>query len=182
VSRSANDFLLPWGFISNEKVEESMLRHIGADSPNKHVQFVLETRLIVEKKLRDAWLEGVCHAAMRHDQPLAKSLEGKTQAMFQRKVATFSYNQYGLARIPFHRIAHTDHHNAIRGNIGTRDWVPWVNMSSWSFNKAVRGGTVLVHRVHHKGYGTDRSLKQGGWEFRWNKVYQRNVLQYNRIS
>jgi hypothetical protein len=159
-----------------------MVRHIGHDSPRKHIHFVLETRLVLEKKLRDAWLEGVCNAAMRHDQPLAKSLEGKTQQMFQRKVATFNYNQFGLARVPFHLIGHTDRYYAIRGNVGTRDWVPWANVSAWTFNHMVRKGTVLVHRVHHTGYGTDKSLRQGGWEFRWNKVYQRNVLQYNRVS
>ena len=158
-----------------------MPRHIGQDVARKHIHFVLETRLVLEKKFRDAWMEGICNAVTRLDQPMAKSLEGRTQQVFQRKVACFNYNQYGLARIPFHRVGHVDRFYAVRGNVGTRDWVPWANVSAWTMNKMVRGGSMLVHRVHHRGYGSDKTLKQGGWEFRWNKVYQRNVLQYNRV-
>lgn len=157
-----------------------MPRHIGQDVSRKHIHFVLESRLMYEKKFRDAFLEDVCNAAMRLDQPMSKSLDGKRQQMFQRKVATYSYNQYGLFRLPMHRIGHADRFQGVRGNIGTRDWVPWINVSSWTMDSLVRKGNLLVHRVHHTGFGTDSSLKQGGWQFRWNKVYQRNALQYNR--
>ena len=57
----------------------------------------------------------------------------------------------------------------------------YANVSYWTMNKMVRSGNMLVHRVHYTGWGTDKTLKQGGWEHRWNKVMQRNALQYNRI-
>lgn len=158
-----------------------MPRHIGQSVAKKHTHFVLETRLMYEKSFRDAWLAGVLDAAMRLDQPMSKNLSGKTQQIFQRKVACFNYNQYGMFRVPYHRIGQADRYYAVRGNPGTRDWVPYANLSSWTMNKMVMSGNILVHRVHYRGFGTDKSLNQGGWEHRWNKTYQRNHLQYNRI-
>lgn len=158
-----------------------MVRHIGQDVARRHSHFALETRLLYEKAFRDAFLTGVLDAASRAHQPIAKSLSGKTQQVFQRKVACFSYNQYGAFRLPMHRIGQSDRFYSVRGNLGTRDWVPYANISSWTMNKMVRQGTILVHRVHYTGWGTDKSLNQGGWAHRWNKQYQRNALQYNRV-
>lgn len=102
--------------------------------------------------------------------------------MIQRKVACFRYNQFGLFDTPYYRLANVDRFYGGQGVPGTREWVPYVNMSYWTMNKKVRGGEILVHRVHYRGWGTDKHLNQGGWEHRWNKVMQRNVLQYNRVS
>ncbi|KAK7194498.1 hypothetical protein NESM_000366700 [Novymonas esmeraldas] len=158
-----------------------LMRHIGYDSPRKHLHFVLESRLMYEKSFRDEWMRSLCQALANVDEPLAKSLSGSPQQMFQRKVACFSYNQFGLFKVPYYRLANVDRYHAVQGTPGTREWVPYANVSSWTMNKMVRGGNILVHRVHYKGWGTDRTLNLGGWEHRWNKVMQRNALQYNRI-
>ncbi|CAD2222120.1 hypothetical protein AGDE_04483 [Angomonas deanei] len=157
------------------------LRHIGEDSPKKHLHFVLESRLMYEKSFRDEWMRSLCQAVSIMDEPLAKSLSGTRQKMFQRKVACFRYNQFGLFDTPYQRLANVDRHYAVQGTPGTREWVPYANVSSWTMNKLVRSGNMLVHRVHYRGYGTDKHLKNGGWEHRWNKIMQRNALQYNRI-
>jgi hypothetical protein len=158
-----------------------LMRHIGQDVPRRHTHFVLESRLMYEKSFRDEWMRSLCQALSNLDEPLAKSLSGTRQQMLQRKVACFSYNQFGLFKVPYYRIANVDRYHAVQGTAGTREWVPYANVSYWTMNKMVRSGNMLVHRVHYTGWGTDRTLKQGGWEHRWNKVMQRNALQYNRI-
>ncbi|CCW72082.1 unnamed protein product [Phytomonas sp. Hart1] len=158
-----------------------LMQHIGQDVPKRHTHFVLESRLMYEKSFRDEWLRSLCQAISTLDEPLAKTLSGARQRMFQRKVACFSYNQFGLFTVPYYRLANVDRYYAVQGVPGTREWVPYANVSYWTMNKMVRSGHMLVHRVYYKGWGTDRSLNQGGWEYRWNKIMQRNVLQYTSI-
>ena len=158
-----------------------MVRHIGEDWPKKHLHFSLETRLMLEKSFRDAWLNSVCDVAMNTHEPLAKSIKPYQQQMLQRKVACFSYNQYGAFRHPYHTIPTVDRLHGINGIIGTRQWVPFINLHAWTFNVMVRSGHILVHRVHWRGWGTDKHLKDGGWEHRWWKTMQRNAFQFTRI-
>jgi hypothetical protein len=160
-----------------------MPAHIGQDLRRRHHHFVLETRLMHEKSFRDAWLRDLCDVVIKMDEPMCKSLghQSVVQKMFRRKVACFRYNQLGLWKLPYHLIPSIDHKNFVRGNVGTRDWVPYANYSSWTMNRAVRGGELLVHRVYHRGWGTCPHLNRGGWKHRWNKVMQRNVMQYTRV-
>ncbi|KAG8348609.1 hypothetical protein ERJ75_000749300 [Trypanosoma vivax] len=157
------------------------MRHIGQDVPKRHTHFVLECKLMYEKSFRDSWLDSLCRAVSQLDEPMAKNVSRPQQRMLQRKVACYQYNQFGLFNVPYYRLANVDRYYAIQGVAGTREWVPYVNVSYWTMNKMVRSGNLLVHRVHYTGWGTDTHLKRGGWEHRWNKVMQRNVLQYNRI-
>lgn len=157
------------------------MRHIGQDTPKKHLHFVLESRLMYEKSFRDEWMRSLCQAIGNLDEPMAKTITPTRQKMLQRKVTTFRYNQFGLFTTPYYRLANVDRYHAVQGAAGTREWVPYMNVSYWTMNKMVRQGNLLVHRVHYTGWGTDKHLKQGGWEHRWNKVMQRNVLQYNRV-
>ncbi|KEG12179.1 hypothetical protein DQ04_01921020 [Trypanosoma grayi] len=157
------------------------MRHIGQDVPKRHTHFVLESRLMYEKSFRDTWLHSVCRAVSQLDEPLSKTFSGNHQRMLQRKVTCFQYNQYGLFKVPYYRLANVDRYHAVQGVPGTREWVPYANISYWTMNKMVRSGNILVHRVHYTGWGTDPHLKRGGWEHRWNKVLQRNTLQYTRI-
>lgn len=157
------------------------MRHIGQDVPKRHTHFVLESRLMYEKSFRDEWMRSLCNAVSNLDEPLANNLSTTHQRMLQRKVTCFQYNQFGFFKTPYYRLANVDRYYAVQGILGTREWVPYANVSSWTMNKMVRGGNMLVHRVHYTGWGTCKHLNQGGWEHRWNKVMQRNVLQYTRI-
>lgn len=157
------------------------MRHIGQDVPKRHTHFVLESRLMYEKSFRDEWLRSLCQAVSNLDEPMANNVSSTQQRMLQRKVTCFQYNQFGLFTTPYYRLANVDRYYAVQGTLGTREWVPYANVSSWTMNKMVRSGNLLVHRVHYTGWGTCKHLNQGGWEHRWNKVMQRNVLQYNRI-
>lgn len=158
-----------------------MAKHIAQDWRHTQLHFVLETRLMLERKMRDALLDQVLNSTAKTQSPISRSLPMSTQAMFQRKVAAFHYNQLGLMAHHQSILPAVDRHYAHTATIGTREWVPYYNTSAWAFRRHVSRGQVLVHRVFWRSWGTDPSLKKGGWAHRWNKTLERNCLQYRRV-
>eukprot|EP00744_Colponema_vietnamica_P023927 GILI01034775.1.p1 GENE.GILI01034775.1~~GILI01034775.1.p1 ORF type:complete len:159 (+),score=7.39 GILI01034775.1:60-536(+) len=158
-----------------------MSKHIQQDWRNAQLHFVLESRLMMEKYLRDTWLQRVCTAVTSSQAPISRSMPMSTQTMFTRKVAAYHYNQYGLMKHNFHILPNVDRFGKMTGTSGTKNWVPYYNTSAYTFRRHVSRGHVLVHRVFYRGVGTDKAMLKGGYEHRWNKTLEMNRLQYNRI-
>eukprot|EP00758_Cryptobia_borreli_P011500 Tbor_TRINITY_DN5666_c1_g1::TRINITY_DN5666_c1_g1_i1::g.8528::m.8528 len=159
-----------------------MVRHIGQDWRSSQMHYPLEKSLMLEKYIRDAFLDRTCRSIMLHHGPISRSIPMSTQSLLSRKVATYHYNLHGIARHSFHIFPSVDRYNGkITAIPGTRNWVPYQNVGAWTFTRQVTRGTVLVHRVYWRGKGTDVSMVKGGWEHRWNKTLERNALQYNRV-
>jgi hypothetical protein len=154
------------------------MQHIGQDWRRKHLAHVLENNTLKEKVIRDAWLNWTTQSAMLCRGPLAQNMP-HTQA-FQRKVATWRYNQFGLETREMWQVPKVDHLNANRGVEGTREWVPWMNVHSWTMHGLLREGKVMAYRVSHRGYGTDKYLNKGKWRHRYHKVHERDSVQYTR--
>jgi hypothetical protein len=155
------------------------MHHIGQQWRKKHLMVNLETKLMGDKFIRDAFVNQVSKAASRLQyQPLARSMP-HTQ-MFQRKLTAWSYNQHGLFRGEFHHIHKVDHNHGETGMSGTREWVPWANIHAHTMSANVKSGKVMCHRVHWRGYGLDPHLQRGKWTHRWNKTFVRDHLQYTR--
>ena len=157
-----------------------MVWHSGQQWKFRHLHRVLESSTTIEKRLRDTWLANILHATQRAHEPISRTLPYSTQQLFQRKVATYRYNQFGLEDKPFHKIAHIDRLFRHPNVPGTRGWVPVANHSCLAFHRLVKGASILVHRVYWRGYGTDPSLQRGKWAFRWKKTLTRNSFQYTR--
>lgn len=158
-----------------------MSKHIHQDWRNSQLHFVLESRLMLEKYLRDTWMQRVCTAVTASHAPISSSMSMASQSMFARKVAAYHYNQYGLMKHPFHILPNVDRFGKQTAVSGTRAWVPYYNTSAYTFRRHVARGHILVHRVHWRGHGTDPTMQRGGYQHRWNKTLEMNRLQYNRI-
>jgi hypothetical protein len=154
------------------------MAHIGQQWPKKHLMYVLETRLMTEKAFRDAFVSQVTASASRVRQPIARSIPHSQ--MFQRKLTCWNYNQHGLFRGDIYRIPKVDHNGAEVGLSGTREWVPWLNIHQFTAVRKLRSGQIMMHRVHHRGYGLDPHLRKGKWTHRWNKCLERDTLQLTR--
>lgn len=158
-----------------------MVKHIAQDWRNSQLHFVLQSRTMLDRFLRDAFLQRVCTAVTQSQAPLSRTMPMATQSMFTRKVAAYHYNQYGLMKTPFHLLPNVDRFSKISAVSGTRAWVPYYNTSAYTFRRHVTRGHVLVHRCYWRGFGTDKHLVKGGYEHRWNKTLEMNRLQYNRV-
>lgn len=158
-----------------------MSRHIGQDWRKKVLKDVLIQRVRQERNMRDEFIHhlslAVTHSA---DRPVAACVPHNE--MVRRKMATFRYNQWGMEmKNSVNGLTNRCHKSGVVGAYGTREWVPFVNVHQWAFTKMVKSGHVLVHRVHRKGYGTDPTLQRGGWQHRWNKTLQKNVMEYSKV-
>lgn len=158
-----------------------MVKHISQDWRNSQLHFVLQSNLMLERLLRDAFMQRVLTAVTQSQAPISRSMSMATQTLFTRKAAAFHYNQYGMMKHPFHRLPNVDRFGKMNGVTGTRAWVPYYNASAYTFRRHVARGHVLVHRVYWRGHGTDKYMQKGGYEHRWNKTLEMNRLQYDRV-
>ena len=154
------------------------MNHIGQDWPRKRLMFVLEASLMKERAIRDAWLNWTTEAAMTTQQPLAKNMP-HTRA-FQRKLAVYRYNQLGMYERELWQTPTVCRFTGARGNLGTHDWVPYLNVSAWTMSYWTREGIIMAYRVKPRGYGTDPHLRKGQWAYRFHKCYERNNAHLTR--
>lgn len=154
--------------------------HVGQDWRRKKITFALENACMRDKGMRDTFVDWAGLALERSDAPVAKNF--KHQDLMRRKMTCWHHNQHGLTRKHWHtHMPHIDRIWGMGAKAGTREWVPWINLSFWTMHTNIKNGKIFAHRVPYRGYGSDRDARKGKWQHRWNKVLQRNALQYNRI-
>ena len=155
------------------------MRHIGVEWRRKHLLWVLESKMMPERLMRDAFLEQLTGAITACREPLAANCPHSH--MVQRKTAAWRYNMQGLWTTPLHKLPHTDHILANTGTPGTRDWVPWLNLNHIAVEQRLRAGHIEARRVPIRGYGTCPHLTKGKWTHRWNKTFVKDHAQYGTI-
>lgn len=148
------------------------MQHIGQDWPRKRMLFVLEASMMKDRMIRDAWLNWTTESAMLCRQPLAKNIPNSRA--FQRKVAVWRYNQIGMFDREMWNVPTVCKISGGAEVMGTRGWVPYLNISSWTASYHTRDGMLMAYRVAPRGFGEDPTLIRGQWARRYNKTWERN--------
>ena len=156
------------------------MRHIGVEWRRRHLMFVLESKFMTEKLFRDSFLVNLTDAVTRSTVPLAKDCPHTD--LVKRKAMCWRYNMHGLWEIPHHKIPRVDHYMAEPGTPGSRDWVPWLNLSARTISQQIYEGHIPGTRVPLRGYGSCPHMNKGKWEHRWNVTHRKEHLQYTGIS
>ena len=156
-----------------------MVRKIGNDWSQRKLYFQLKQKLEMEKLFRDAWLRWTVKAIERCEEPLSHHMTKAENLAFQRKTTCYYYNQYGLNHNSVIKLPWNDYALGWSGHPGTGNWVNIANMSNLMWYSMIRRGSVMVHKCHVRGFGTDPHL-QKGYEYRWKKCMDRDYGHYSR--